>query len=125
HAHLQTIGKYASAQDIVRFLDREDIISQYRLKKSISLATARRWMHMMDFHWTKAPLGQYTDGHKREDVVTHWDWWDPAAKSVVVWWHNESTFYANDRCKFYWVHFTKKAVPRQKGEGVLIMVASF
>ncbi|EGN94508.1 hypothetical protein SERLA73DRAFT_171486 [Serpula lacrymans var. lacrymans S7.3] len=151
HANLQTIGKYVSAQDIVRFLDREDIKSQYGLKKSISLATTRRWMHMMDFRWTKAPLGQYTDGHGREDVVTYrqtcflptiaelewnmrsWkddieearDWRDPAAKRVVVWWHNESTFYANDRRKVYWVHLTEKAVPCQKGEGVSIMVADF
>jgi hypothetical protein len=55
--HLQTIGKYVKAMDIVWFLDRPEVQKQYGLKKTISLATAKRWMHVMDYRWTKTPSG--------------------------------------------------------------------
>jgi hypothetical protein len=59
HAHLQSIGKYVKALDIMHFLDTPNIKECYQLKKTISLATAQRWMHMMDYRWTKEPSGQY------------------------------------------------------------------
>ena len=43
---------------------------------------------------------------------------------VVVWYHDESTFYANDRCKLGWKHKDATAVPYAKGEGALQMVAN-
>ncbi|PPR05890.1 hypothetical protein CVT24_006615 [Panaeolus cyanescens] len=61
----------------------------------------RRWPHDMD-----DGLRPYEDIH-------------------VLWYHDESTFYANDRCKVGWVHSTAKAVPRAKGEGPSIMAADF
>jgi hypothetical protein len=54
--------------DIVLFLDTPAIKERYQLKKMISLATAKWWMHMMDYHWMKQPSGQYVDGHECEDV---------------------------------------------------------
>ncbi|KDQ50719.1 hypothetical protein JAAARDRAFT_185917 [Jaapia argillacea MUCL 33604] len=152
HEHLQGIGKFVKAQDIVNFLNTDEIKSRYTLKKTISLATAQRWMHLMDYRWSKGPSGQYVDGHEREDVVAYhqekflptmaeleWNlrvWKDgveeicetaprPRPRRVVIWWHDESTFYANDRRLVYWVHENKKAVPRPKGEGASLMVADF
>ena len=46
-------------------------------------------------------------------------------RMAVIWWHNESTFYANDRRKVYWVHKDETAVPQPKGEGASLMVADF
>jgi hypothetical protein len=43
----------------------------------------------------------------------------------VIWYHDESTFYANDRRKTYWVHKDEKAIPQPKGEGASLMVADF
>src|SRR5258705_13710327 len=40
-----------------------------------------------------------------------------------MWFHDESTFYANDRRKSGWVHKSKTAVPYTKGEGPSQMVA--
>ena len=40
-------------------------------------------------------------------------------------WHDESTFYANDRREVRWVDAEEKAVPRPKGEGVSLMVSDF
>jgi hypothetical protein len=46
-------------------------------------------------------------------------------RQTVIWWHDESIFYANDSRKVYWVHAAETAKPRRKGEGVSIMVADF
>jgi hypothetical protein len=47
--HLQGIRKYVSAMDIADYMDRDDVKKTYGLKKGISLATARQWMHRLDY----------------------------------------------------------------------------
>ena len=157
--HLQSIGKYIRAQDIVDYLDRPKVKARLKLKKTISLATAQRWMHEMGYRWTKQPSGQFVDGHEREDVVAYrqntflpkmadleprmrawkngieeeqkpWpndieDGPRPFEDLTVLWHHDESTFYANDRRQVRWVHKDEKAVPRAKGEGASLMVSDF
>jgi len=116
----------------------------------ISLATAQHWMRIMDYRWTRNPQGQFVDGHEQEDVVNYrqpvflpaqeevqlklrtWDKENVEEVGVllqdrhtVVWHHDESTFYANDRRKIRWVHKGETAVPYAKGEGVSLMVADF
>ena len=49
----------------------------------------------------------------------------PDIKNVVVWFHDESTFYAHDRRSQRWVHTTEGPKPQQKGEGISLMVAHF
>ena len=44
---------------------------------------------------------------------------------VVVWYHDESTFYAHDRRRKRWVHQLETARPYKKGKGPLEMVAEF
>ena len=44
---------------------------------------------------------------------------------TVLWFHDELTFYANDRRKTRWVHKSEDAVPYTKGEGASQMVANF
>ena len=46
-------------------------------------------------------------------------------RTVVVWFHDESTFYANDQQVVRWVHKGKNPVLRTKGEGASLMVADF
>lgn len=149
--HLQSIGKYVRALDIVHYLSNSETRSRLQVKKAISLATARRWMNKMGYRWTKRPSGQYIDGHERDDVVYYrqhvylpvWaqldrrtrTWSDDnkaildeareAGKTVVIWFHDECTFYANDRRIVRWVHKNEKAVPRAKGEGASLMIADF
>ncbi|KZV63088.1 hypothetical protein PENSPDRAFT_678122 [Peniophora sp. CONT] len=149
HEHLQSLGPYVRAQDVVEFVNEPRIQQRYRLSSSICLRTAQRWMHLMDYRWTKTPKGQYVDGHERVDVVgyrqSHYlprlaelsvnvrSWNDgireargePPAPYTVIWYHDESTFYANDRRIIRWVHKDEKAVPRAKGEGASLMVADF
>ena len=153
--YLQGVGKYACAQDVVEFTKDDDVQKQYGLTKPISLATAKHWMGEMGFSWTKEPKGQYQDGHEREDVVEYrqkaflpaWTelekcmcvWTDdnmhikidelpnltPDVKHAVVWFHDESTFYAHDRRCQRWVHALEGPKPQPKGEGISLMVAHF
>jgi hypothetical protein len=44
---------------------------------------------------------------------------------IVVWFHDESTFYAHDRRKKRWVHSSEKATPKKKGKGASLMVSDF
>lgn len=151
--HLQSIGKYVCAMDLVRFTEKKAVQRQYGLKKAISLRTAQYWMNRLGYRWTLEPSGQYVDGHEREDVVEFrqnkflpkWKEIEPKLRAwaldgkdehddgspqpkpqrTVAWFHDESTFYAHDRRRQRWVHKTESAVPRPKGEGVSVMVADF
>ena len=149
--YLQGIGKYVCAMDIVTFTNQQDMKEKYNLKKGISIATAQRWMSRIGYRWGKTPTGQYVDGHEREDVVKYRQQtfiptlaefrartrsWDEAnltveeaapdpGRKVVIWHHDESVFYANDRRKKRWVHTSENAVPYAKGEGASLMVADF
>jgi hypothetical protein len=69
--HLQTIGKYVKAEDVVEYLDRRDTKTRYGATTSISVSTARRWMIKLGYHWADTPSGQYVDGHERDDVVAY------------------------------------------------------
>jgi len=150
--HLEGIGKYAKAMDIVHFLDTLEMKERLNRKTTIGITTANRWMHELGFSWGNAPKGQYVDGHKREDTVAyrqdvflsdldeidaHTRRWTndgtedtsvattPDFCHIVVWYHDKSTFYANDRRKVRWASKDEKAVPQPKGEGASLMVADF
>ncbi|KAJ7234033.1 hypothetical protein B0H12DRAFT_1239178 [Mycena haematopus] len=148
--HLQSIGKYVKAMDIVHYIAQPDVKKRLGLKKGIHLATAQRWMKRMGYRWTKNPSGQYVDGHERADVVHYrqkefipaftelerqtrkWTLENlemvqelPRNQVIVVWFHDESTFYAHDRRLTRWVHHTEKPEPRKKGEGASLMVSDF
>jgi hypothetical protein len=69
--HLQGIGKYVKAMDIVEYLDRAEVKSRLKLTKTISLSTAQRWMSHVGYRWSKTPTGQFVDGHERIDVVEY------------------------------------------------------
>jgi len=146
--HLQGIGKYVKSMDIVDYLKNPDVLTRLKLKKPISLATAQRWMKHVGYRWSKTPTGQFVDGHERCDVVEYRQliflpvWAELLSRTqiyatdgnecqvppmttrrVVIWNHDESTYYANDRRKIRWVHKSETAVPYAKGEGASLMVA--
>jgi hypothetical protein len=146
--HLQGVGKFVRAMDIVEY--KPDVKAHLNTTKTISLATAQRWMKVVGFQWTKIPSSQFVNGHEQDNVVAYrqtvflpvWaeflectriynnDGYEYirlrlSACRVIVWNHDECTYYANDRCLICWVHQSKKAVPYAKGEGASIMVADF
>ncbi|KAJ3713438.1 hypothetical protein C8R42DRAFT_699054 [Lentinula raphanica] len=148
--HLQTLGPWFSAIDIVRFMNSPEMQARLKLKKSISVRTAQRWLIRMSWRWTKEPKSQYKDGHEREDIVKyrqtvflpamtrilpHLCQWNVDGSPIpnenigreqyVFWSHDESTFYANDRRKIRWVHQDEGTKPYAKGEGISLMVVDF
>jgi len=149
--HLQSLGPNIRALDIVNYLNYPDVRKKYRMKKGISEQTARKWLQRMGFRWTLDPKGQYVDGHERPDVVDYRQkvyisrmlLADPRLRTyskmgeentpeerdgvrrVVIWYHDESVFYAHDRRKKSWVHKDAGAAPYKKGEGHSLMVADF
>jgi hypothetical protein len=141
--HLQSIGKYVRAMDIVEYLDQAEVKSRLKLTKTISLTTAQRWMKHVGYRWSKTPTGQFVDGHERVDVVDYQQgvflpiWAELLSRTqvyatdgnecpiqsesegthkVVIWNHDESTYYANDRRKIRWVHNSETAIPHAKGD---------
>ncbi|THU99848.1 hypothetical protein K435DRAFT_818474 [Dendrothele bispora CBS 962.96] len=71
YLHLQSLGKWISANDIVRYVATPEFQARLKTKKQISVRTAQRWMKRMDYRWKAEPKGQYFDGHEREDVVDY------------------------------------------------------
>ncbi|KAF7328082.1 hypothetical protein MKEN_00389500 [Mycena kentingensis (nom. inval.)] len=49
----------------------------------------------------------------------------PLPRRVVIWYHDESVFYAHDRRHRTWYHKNASAKPQQKGEGHSYMVSDF
>ncbi|KAF8155272.1 hypothetical protein BJ912DRAFT_453668 [Pholiota molesta] len=151
HAHLQSLKpSEVTAEAIVRFLDNPEMLERLQRTKTISITTAQKWLHKMHYRWTYDPKGQYVDGHEREDVVDYrQNVFLPAMarlrarqttysskdgppvmppieiRRVVVWYHDESTFYAHDRRRKRWVHQSERAKPYKKGEGASEMAAEF
>ncbi|EUC58846.1 hypothetical protein RSOL_281530, partial [Rhizoctonia solani AG-3 Rhs1AP] len=145
-------GKYVQARDLIDFFG-EAAAEQYSrlVNRAPSLRTAQRWMHRMGHSWSKERRGQFADGHERDDVGHYQEnvyipkWielerrmrsWDADGKEiprklnegergVVVWFHDESTFYAHDRRTTRWIHESETAGICKKGEGVSLMVADF
>jgi hypothetical protein len=134
--HLQGIGKFVKAMDIVDYVARPNVMARLNLTKPISVATAKRWMTRVGYRWTKTPCGQYVDGHERVDVVEYRQtMFLPIftelllrtriytiegnerlvlplnTRRLVIWNHDESTYYANDQRKIRWVHKGETAVP--------------
>lgn len=121
----------------------------------ISVRTGRRWLNKMSFQYGKRTTGMYIDGHEREDVVQYCvefcKRWAKYEKRMVTYdndgnemihpptfpvpqtgrfrlilvTHDESTFFAADRCKSLWTHTSEKAVPERKGEGRAFMISDF
>ena len=123
HAHLQSIGKFVKAMDLVDFMDTPKMQLHSGLKKWLDILTSQHWMWKLDYCWI---YSEYVDGHKREDMVKYWKevfltrWanvkaqnWDwengqpdplPHEWRIVLWFHDELTFYANDQHFTCWIH---------------------
>ncbi|KAF7303355.1 hypothetical protein MIND_00563300 [Mycena indigotica] len=96
HLHLQSLGKWVSAKQIVRYVRTPEFQARLRVKRDISVRTAQNWMHKMGYRWRKEPKGMYSDGHERADVVDYRQnvflpkWREIEARSR--WWTPDATF---------------------------------
>jgi len=148
NAYLQEIGSHITAEKLVEFLTRPEIKEKHGITKKISTRTACRYLQALGYRFTHAKKGMYTDGHERVDVVDYRDnifipaWerlevrmrnWkqnnvmecEPSTpgRRIVVWFHDETIYYANDRRRRAWYHKAAPAKPYAKGEGASLMIA--
>jgi hypothetical protein len=103
----------------------------------------------MGYRWKRNLKGQYVDGHERQDVVDYhqniflpdimefegrmrwwtedhrWDLLPSVTRAMVLWYHDETSFQAHNRCQTAWYHNSTTPVPYAKGEGASIMIADF
>ena len=82
------------------------------------------WLTVKTFFYLRGVLSnpQCDPGRRRPK---DWSRFPPEGRPVVVWVHDESIFYANDRRTVRWVHKSETATLRAKGEGASLMVADF
>lgn len=145
--HLQSLGKYVKAHDIVTYLEQPDVQVKWGLKNTVSDSTVKRWMHKLGYWWVRKHRGLYVDGHEQEDVVHYRQlvflpaWYQiegrmrswmtdnqeeptnlprlrlKSERHIVAWFHDESIFYAHDRRESHWVRDDNSPQPYAKGEG--------
>lgn len=111
---------------------------------------AQRYLHALSYRWQKPKKGQYADGHEHSDVVWEHDkvfipkihilmdcmlLFDkdgkpidsvhPDGKWIVLWFHDETIFYAHNRRWKAWYYKDGPAKPYQKGERHFSMIADY
>ncbi|KAJ7107697.1 hypothetical protein C8R44DRAFT_637271, partial [Mycena epipterygia] len=149
--HLQELGKFITADKLVDYLSREDVMDKHGLDRKISVRTARRYLHELGYRFKSEKKGQFSDGHERDDVIYYREEvYLPALKGfqdrscvfeadgsvitpslpagvrrTVIWYHDESVFYAHDRRRKSWYHKDADATPYRKGDGASYMVADY
>ena len=139
--------------DVVHFKQYiEDFILPERIetRKTISIRTAERWLHILGYRFEGYRKGIYFDGHEREDVVIYRKEFlkimkeleqqmaryegeemevippvlKPDERELILVTHDECIFYANDGKKRIWVDDGEMPL-RKKGNGRSIMVSEF
>ncbi|KAJ7495116.1 hypothetical protein FB451DRAFT_1008973, partial [Mycena latifolia] len=55
HLHLQSLGKWVSANEIVRYVATPEFQAHLSVKCKIKVRTAQRWMKKMGYRWRKEP----------------------------------------------------------------------
>ncbi|KAJ7445275.1 hypothetical protein FB451DRAFT_1412795 [Mycena latifolia] len=149
--HLQSLGKEITAEKLVNYLNSPEVREEHNIDKPISLTTARRYLDELGYRFKSPKKGQYVDGHERPDVVYYRDnvylprlfklhnrvsvfdndgnpihnEFTETGRRVIIWYHDESIFYAHDRRYSTWYHKDSPAKPYQKGEGHSFMVADY
>ncbi|KIK76127.1 hypothetical protein PAXRUDRAFT_18429 [Paxillus rubicundulus Ve08.2h10] len=137
HAHLQSVGKFVKAANLVQYISDNNVQKQFGFKSTISLATAKRWMHVLGYCWKSNHHGQYVDGHERGDIVRYhqesfipvvikyearmrkWEkdgviselTFPTGEKPIEEWYQDKVTFYAHDRRHSGWKHIDAGSDP--------------
>lgn len=135
-------------------MGQEEVKGRLGVSRVISERTARRWLAALLYRYGQQKKGMYVDGHERDDVVKYcqevflpvWAKMEkmmvlqdkdgdtiqlpvlpnfPIDLRIVLWTHDESTFYGHDQRKTQWVHSSEGPQPIRKGEGTSIMVSDF
>ncbi|KAJ6621533.1 hypothetical protein B0H10DRAFT_1789755 [Mycena sp. CBHHK59/15] len=120
--HLQELGKFITADKLVDYLSREDVMEKHGLDKKITVHMAQRYLNELRYRRKVNTYLQYCNGHERDDVVYYREEvYLPTLKGfqdrscifaadgsvitptlpagvrrIVIWYHDKSIFYAHD-----------------------------
>ncbi|KAG1816026.1 uncharacterized protein BJ212DRAFT_1299875 [Suillus subaureus] len=124
--HLMEVAKhdYICTQYIVDYITRPEVQGKLGSKKTrISLATAQRWIHKLDWQYGKKWNEMYIDSHECEDVVKYHEeflqCWKEYKKCMVTY-DNDSNVLTSP--SGFPVAQGDKAIPEQKDEGPSLMI---
>ncbi|KAJ7663520.1 hypothetical protein B0H17DRAFT_897953, partial [Mycena rosella] len=121
------------------------------IDKPVSLNTACRYLDKLGYRFKCPTKDQYVDRHEHPDVVYYRDKiylpqyfklqeqvaifdkngnpihndFSEMGRHVIIWYHDQSIFYAHNRRHKTWYHKDSPAKPYQKGEGYSFMVADY
>ncbi|KAJ7112339.1 hypothetical protein C8R44DRAFT_561995, partial [Mycena epipterygia] len=149
--HLQSLGKEITADKLVDYLNDPVMRAEHNIDKPVSLTMARRYLDELGYRFKCPKKCQYVDGHERPDVVYYRDIiylpryfklqerltvfdndgnpihndFGETGRRVIIWYHDESIFYAHDRRHKTWYHKDSPAKPYAKGGGYSFMVADY
>jgi hypothetical protein len=148
--YLQEIGNNITAEKLMEYLSRPEVMDKHGISKAISIRTARRYLRKLGYRFMEPKKGQYSDGHERTDVTSYRDgiyiprikelqrraWkyskeghveYGPhiAGRRVIIWYHDESIFYAHNRRRRNWYHKDAPAKLHPKGDGHSYMAADY
>ncbi|PPQ84819.1 hypothetical protein CVT24_013253, partial [Panaeolus cyanescens] len=147
--YLQEIGLAITSKKLTEYLNSEEMRARHGIDKPISDRTARRYLNHLGYRWSAPKKGQYADGHERDDVQIYrakflndlkpyqqrmekfskegLPEFGPRApgREVVIWFHDETIFYAHDRRRKAWYHKDASPKPYAKGDGASLMIADF
>ncbi|CCO36614.1 hypothetical protein BN14_10756 [Rhizoctonia solani AG-1 IB] len=150
--HLQSIGKYAKAQDIITYLSDEEVMARFDLAGPPCPRTVQRWMKILGYTWRKELKGQYVDGHERKDVIEYRNNYyipeftklaqrmvtydsvtmeatpptlEPGEMPVIMLKHDETVVFGHDQREIRWIGGDETPQPMPKGEGPSLMYAGY
>ncbi|KAF8595589.1 hypothetical protein BDV93DRAFT_534888 [Ceratobasidium sp. AG-I] len=132
--YLQEVGKYVTAAAVVQFTLQSDMQKTWGLTKAVSRTTAQRWMRALNYWacqdvvecWQNVYLKRWKamesqmESYVVFEIYTHMDC---IICQVIVWYHDECMFNANDWHIVLWVMLSASIKPSKKGEGESLMVS--
>jgi hypothetical protein len=105
--YLQEIGKDITAEKLVLYLGRPDMMEKHGITKSITVRMARWYLNLLGYRYMMPQKGQYCDGHKQPDVICARDKvYIPAMKKLEARMH----CYSRDGLPEYGSHLRGKQV---------------
>ncbi|KAI9329106.1 hypothetical protein BD770DRAFT_477956 [Pilaira anomala] len=147
----KTKPQHRTIDKILEFIDEEIVPSLLGVTGNICATTLSNYLYEWGYAYRKNEKAIFFDGHERTDVVEYRDAWskrmvdymersefyegedmekvlqpvlEDGEKKIVFVTHDESTFYANDGKREFWLKEDENYI-RKKGQGSSIIVSEF
>ena len=146
-----TLPQYRSIANVLKFIGDEIVPSILGVTGNVCETTLVNYLYEWGYSYRKNKKTIFFDGHERHDVVEYREKWskrmveymersefyegefqvevmepvlEPGVKKIVFVTHDESTFYANDGKRNFWLLEGENYI-RKKGQGSPIMISEF